>query len=258
MLKTEKEKDILIITLNRPEKRNALNPELINQLHEIVKEVKVKDDIFGIVLTGSGSAFCAGADLGYLESLLPKTFEEHVEDSHRLKDLFYDIFSIPKPVLALVNGPALAGGCGLANVCDYVIACEEARFGYPEVKIGFTAAIVSVFLMHTVGYYRTKQLLMAGEVFDSRRALEMGLIHRIVTKDELHEAGIEYLTQLKSGSPSSISLTKQLMLQLNQSTIEHALEAACIANAEARMRPDFSEGIRSFLEKRKPRWGSRE
>ena len=258
MLIKEKVDDILIITLNRPEKRNALNPQLIKQLHQIVKELKLKDDIFGLLLTGSGNTFCAGADLEYLESLLHKSFDEHLEDSRDLKNLFYDIFTLPKPVVALVNGPALAGGCGLANVCDYAIASKDARFGYPEVKIGFTAAIVSVFLMHTVGLYQAKQLLMEGEIFDSQRALELGLIKKIVKSEELGKCGIEFINELRSASASSLALTKQLLLQLNQQSIESALEAACRANAEARMRPDFREGVRSFLEKRKPRWGNRE
>jgi methylglutaconyl-CoA hydratase len=252
----EEKEDIALLTLNRPEKRNSLNPQLISELHEIFSKYKVNNEIFALMITGAGSAFCAGADLAYLQSLRDKTYDEHLEDSCRLKDLYYLIYTIPFPVIALVNGPALAGGCGLTTVCDFVISTESAVYGYPEVKIGFNAAIVSVFLRRIIGLNKSKKLLLSGERIDARQALELGLVTYIVNEDDLIKTGFDLIEQLKANSPSSMKITKQLLL--DEETVQKELEKACIVNARSRMLADFKEGIDAFLQRRKAKWGSEE
>ena len=252
----EEKEDIVQLTLNRPEKRNSLNPQLISELHEIFSIYKVKNEIFALTITGAGSAFCAGADLAYLQSLRNKSYEEHLEDSRRLKDLFYLIYSIPFPIVALVNGPALAGGCGLMTVCDFAIGAENAVFGYPEVKIGFNAAIVSVFLKRIIGLNASKKLLLGGELIDAQQALKLNLLSSVVKEKDLFETGFGLIKQLRANSPSSMKITKQLLL--DEETIQKELENACVVNAQSRMLADFKEGIDAFLQRRKAKWGSEE
>jgi methylglutaconyl-CoA hydratase len=252
-----KEKEnVALVTLNRPAKRNSLNPQLISELHEIFSKYKAEDEIFAVMITGAGSTFCAGADLAYLQSLRDKSYEEHLEDSRRLKDLFYLIYRMPVPVIALVNGPALAGGCGLMTVCDFAICSEEAVFGYPEVKIGFNAAIVSVFLKRIIGLNWSKVLLLSGDRIDARQALALGLVSDVVNEKDLIETGYNLVRQLKVNSPSSMRITKELLL--DDKTIESELEKACNVNAKSRMLVDFKEGIDAFLQRRTAKWGNKE
>lgn len=251
---TEVRDKILIISLNRPEKKNSFNGVLVKELLEIVHKSKVKNEITAIILTGIGDTFCAGADLGYLESLLIKDYQAHLEDSRKLKDLYYTIFSFPKPTLALVNGAALAGGCGLVTVCDFAFAVPEAIFGYPEVKIGFVAAIVSVFLLQNIGYRRAKNLLLTGKTIDAVIAKDIGLIDELVGEGSLLDYGLNFLNTLRKNSPASMYLSKEIVNRNAWADIDQILEEACVYNARTRQEKDFKEGIRAFLEKRAPNW----
>ena len=253
---TEIKEKILIITLNRPEKRNALNPKIIKELHKTFSKYKTNDQINAAILTGAGSSFCAGADLAYLESLLEKNYEAHLEDSIMLKNLYLSIYNFPKPTLACVNGPALAGGCGLMNVCDFAIAAPSAKFGYPEVKIGFVAAIVSVFLTKTIGDKKTKSMLLTGKIYSAFEAMQMGLIDEVST-GILIKDGINFLNIFKNNSPNAMHLSKLLIHKSTDKELNKKLNLACKFNAKARLTDNFKEGIQSFLQKRKPIWNIR-
>lgn len=243
------------ITLNRPEKRNALSPEMILALKEAFVEMGDRDDVKVIVLNANGKAFCAGADLSYLQAMQAYTFEENLEDSNRLKDLFSLIFTLPKVVIAQVQGHALAGGCGLVTVCDFGFSVPEALFGYTEVKIGFVPAIVSVFLHEQIGGAKTQELLLSGGLITAAKASELGLITEVVGDDSLVKEVTGFAQKLiRQNSGFSMGQTKKLLRALSQSTRENGLKMAAELNAAARSHEDCVKGISSFLNKTEPNW----
>jgi methylglutaconyl-CoA hydratase len=254
----EKKDEISTITLNRLEKRNALNERLIEELGNAFSISEIDENISGVIITGAGDVFCSGADLQYLKSLQKKKYDEHLSDTKRLKDLYYKIYTYPKPTVAVVNGPAIAGGCGLMNVCDFAFASKSAQFGYPEAKIGFIAALVSVFLIQTIGLNKTKEMLFTGDLIDANTAERIGLINKIIEPEgNLMSYAINFLRKINHNSRYSIHYTKRLITSFNQKSLEKMLNEACIFNAKSRLTADFSEGIQSFLEKRKPIWGEK-
>ncbi len=243
------------ITLNRPEKRNALSHELVGEL--ILAFDQAEKDSFAkvLVLKANGEAFCAGADLAYLQQLQHFSFEQNLEDSRHLKNLFLKIYQLKKVVIAQVQGHALAGGCGLATVCDFTFAVPEARFGYTEVKIGFIPALVSVFLIRKVGEHKAKQLLLTGEVIKAETALAHGLINQVVKAEELEHAVFEFAAGLiRNNSGQSMEFTKQLIDKVQSLSLEEALEQAAIMNAKARATEDCKAGIAAFLNKQELKW----
>ncbi|MGD9900250.1 MAG: enoyl-CoA hydratase/isomerase family protein, partial [Calditrichaceae bacterium] len=197
-LKITVEDGRLNITLNRPEKRNALNKILVDELKSVFKWSLAVEKIRTIIIRGEGKAFCSGADLEYLKDLKSYSRKENIKDSLSLADLYYQVYSHPKPVIAVVNGPALAGGCGLASVCDFIIATENARFGYPEVKIGFVAALVSVFLIRQVGERKARELLLTGRIISAEDALKIGLINSLVNVTTLEKSVAELAAELET------------------------------------------------------------
>lgn len=245
---------VLRIILNRPDKRNALNELMVGEIYQIFNQYKDNDEILAVTITGKGESFCSGADLAYLHSLVDKSYEDNLKDSQKIKNMYWSIFSFPKPTIAIVNGPAVAGGCGLVNVCDIAIASNNARLGYPEVKIGFVASIVSVFLLYTIGLRRSLELLLTGKIIDTGTALNLGLIHMVENKEDLLSASQILIKTLKQNSPQAIKLSKNLLHSYINDDLIKMLEKACEFNARSRQNPDFKEGLLSFLEKRNPIW----
>ena len=243
------------ITLNRPEKRNALSFELVDELKNAFTHAESDEQAKVIVLKANGEAFCAGADLGYLQQLQNFSREENLNDSRHLKDLFYKIYTLNKVVIAQVQGHALAGGCGLATVCDFVFAVPEAKFGYTEVKIGFLPAIVMIFLIRKIGEQKAKQLLLSGELMSGESAVQTGLVNRIIDKEKLEPAVIEFAGKLiKNNSGQSMGLTKRMIAEVQSMKLEDALEYAARMNAEARTSEDCKKGIQAFLNKDDLAW----
>jgi methylglutaconyl-CoA hydratase len=243
------------ITLNRPEKRNALSNELVNELTVAFDQAENDSSVKVIVLKANGDAFCAGADLAYLQQLQNFSFEENLEDSRQLKNLFLKIYQLKKVVIAQVQGHALAGGCGLATVCDFTFAVPEAKFGYTEVKIGFIPALVSVFLIRKIGEHKAKQLLLTGEVIKAPEALTRGLINQVVSAAELEQTVFEFASDLiLNNSGQSMQLTKQLIAQVQSMSLEEGLEQAANMNAHARSTEDCKAGIAAFLNKKELKW----
>jgi methylglutaconyl-CoA hydratase len=246
---------VCYITLNRPEKRNALSRELVTDLKEAFARAEGDATVKVIVLKANGESFCAGADLAYLQQLQKFSFEENIADSNHLKELFLQIYQLKKVVVAQVQGHALAGGCGLATVCDFVLAVPEAKFGYTEVKIGFIPAIVLVFLIRKIGEQRAKQLLLSGEMVQDNEAIRMGLANRIVSKDKLETTVLDFVQQLiKNNSAQSMQLTKQMISEVQSMSLSQALDYAAEMNAKARASEDCKNGIAAFLEKREIKW----
>jgi len=244
---------IATLTLNRPDKRNAISYELITEMLNALEEVK-NSSARVLILTGAGKAFCSGMDLENLKSLLGRTAEQNVEDSRTMARLFRNLYEFPRPTIAAVNGAAIAGGTGLALLCDFTLAVPEAKFGYTEVRIGFVPAIVATFLLRQVGEKTARGLLLTGRIFDAGEALRMGLLTRVVPAETLMPSARELAAQLIECSPLSLANTKRLLTEHARAELDSQIEAAIRENAGIRASADFREGITSFLEKRKPQW----
>lgn len=240
---------IATVRLNRPEKRNALSPALLTEIHDAFVSLGDRQDISVIILEGNGKAFCAGADLEYLEHLSGFSIQENYQDSLHLKNAFHAVYTCPKPVIAKVHGPAIAGGCGLATVCDFVIAGESAIFGYSEVKIGFIPAIVMVYLLRKIGDTKARRLLLSAENISAQEAETLGLITKCVSDGELQNAVDQLAQTLQNNSGSSMALTKDMLANLHGMSLEVGLNYAASMNAFTRMTDDCKNGIQSFLKK---------
>jgi methylglutaconyl-CoA hydratase len=256
-LRVEAESGITAITLNRPEKRNALNAAMVEELTRAL-EAAAGDAACGVVLlTGAGEVFCAGMDLAYLEGLNEKSPEEHRADTEQIARLLRTLYDLPKPTIAAVNGAAVAGGMGLATVCDFTLAVAEAKFGYTEVRIGFIPAIVSAFLREQIGDKRARDLLLTGRLIGADEAERLGLVTRVVAAGDLMREARGLAGKLLGNSPQAMQATKRLLSEHARACLDGEIEAAIAANVAARATDDFREGVRAFLEKRKPLWASR-
>ncbi len=255
-LTVQTEDQIAAVTLNRPEKRNAISPEMISDLLAALDEIEAGAARVAII-TGAGKAFCAGMDLAYLKQFSSQSPEEVVEDARRIARLFRRIYTFPKPLIAAVNGPAIAGGCGLATFADFTVASEGATFGYTEVRVGFTPAIVSCFVIRQVGEKLARELLLSGRIVSAAEAKELGLVSEIVSPEWLLPRARELAGKLADMSPVALERTKQLLWKPAEAEIDRELEAAVRASAGMRATADFREGLAAFLEKRPARWSGR-
>ena len=237
------------ITLNRPEKRNALNDEMIGQLKQLLRKAEADDSIRSIVITGAGKDFCSGADLSELKKISQASVSENMEDARSLMEVFTLIRELDVPVVAAVRGRALAGGCGLASACDLVLATESARFGYPEVKIGFVPAMVMAILRRNISEKNAFELVTRSAEIGADRARELGLVNEIFSEDQFEASVVAYVRVFEKLSKSAVSLTKKLLYQIDGMAFREALEAGVDVNVIARMTEDCQKGIARFLAK---------
>jgi methylglutaconyl-CoA hydratase len=247
---------VTTLTLNRPDKRNALSFQLLDELTQALDEVE-RSAAQLMILTGAGKAFCAGMDLEELKTLTGKSHAENVADSRKMAQIFRRLYDFPKPTIAAVNGAAIAGGTGLATMCDFTLAAPEAKFGYTEVRIGFVPAIVSSILVWQVGHKLARDLLLTGRIFDAAEAYRLGLVNELVKPEQLMNRAGELAMQLMENSPTSLRLTKKLINGFISAQLNVQIEQAIEENAGIRQTADFREGVSSFLEKRKPRWSGK-
>jgi methylglutaconyl-CoA hydratase len=237
------------IALNRPEKRNALDDELIAGVRRALADSANDNAVRVVLVTAAGKDFCSGADLAALQRIKDAGVMENVADARRLGDLFLEMRRHPRPIVAAVRGRALAGGCGVATAADIILAAESAEFGYPEIKIGFVPAMVMAILRRSVSERRAFELLATGEIIAARTALEIGLINRVYP-DSAFDAQVEsYVTHLAARSPSALALTKSLLHQMDASSFEAALSAGIQTNALARLTDDYRQGVEQFTKK---------
>jgi methylglutaconyl-CoA hydratase len=241
------------ITLHRPDKRNAISYELIDDLLRALEEV-ANSPALVLIITGAGRAFCSGMDLENLKALLGRPPAQSLQDTQTMARLFRSLYEFPKPTIAAVNGPAIAGGCGLATLCDFTLSVPDAKFGYTEVRIGFVPAIVSTFLLRQIGEKHARDLLLTGRIITADEAYRIGLVNQLVPAEKLIDRARELAAQLMENSPASLRYTKRLLTEHARRELDVQIEAAIRENAAVRSTPDFREGISSFLEKRKPRW----
>jgi len=247
------EEAVRTITLNRPERRNAMTPEMQRELIAVLEE-SAASSCRVIVLRGAGEAFCSGLDLTALQQMNNKTAAEHREDAEQIATLFRTLYELPKPTIAAVHGAAIAGGAGLATLCDFTLAAPAAKFGFTEVKIGFVPALVSAFLTLQIGDKRARDLLLTGRIIDAAEAHRLGLVNEVMPSESL-AARVRALAQvLAANSPESLAASKRLLAAQNKIWLDAAIAQAMEANAQARESKDFREGVAAFLEKRKPVW----
>src|SRR5208337_3994362 len=232
---------------------NAINSKMVSEIQSALDEIENGRTRVAIV-TGAGKSFCAGMDLEMLSDIASQSSAENMDDSRRIAKFFRRLWSYSKPLIAAVNGHALAGGCGIATLCDFTLAVPEAKFGYTEVKIGFLPAIVSVFLTRQVGEKRARDLLLTGRLVEAAEAKELGLVNEIVAADKLMARAHELAETILAASPSSITRAKHLLVSAAAASVDHDLERAVLESARVRCTPDFKEGLAAFLEKRKPIW----
>ncbi len=243
------------ITLNRPERRNAMTPDMQTELTSALGDI-ASSGCRVLVLTGAGEAFCSGLDLSALHSAKQQTASDHRDDAERIARLFLALYELPVPTIAAVRGSAIAGGAGLAFLCDFTLATPDSKFGFTEVRIGFVPALVSAFLAVQIGDKRSRDLLLTGRLFDAEEAHRLGLVNEIVAPEKLEERVQALANVLIANSPQSLKATKMLLVEQNRTRLDSAIAQALEANALARETADFHEGITAFLEKRKPVWGT--
>jgi len=252
------------ILLNRPEKRNGLTPQLIDDLTQGLEASADDPHCRVVILTGAGSAFCSGLDLEHLRAMSEKSLHDPrfaadcQNEAENIAGLLRLLYCLPKPTIAAVNGPAIAGGMGIATLCDFTLAVPQAKFGYTEVRIGFVPAIVSAFLRAQIGDKRSRDLLLTGRLIDAAEALALGLVTRIVPEPELMDEARALAQRLMRNSPRAMEATKRLLTRFSDRHLPDDVEAAILANVQARSTEDFREGIRAFIEKREPQWPSAE
>ncbi len=255
LLLSHRDGPCLTLTLNRPDRRNALSRALVEVLQAELDRAAMDESLRAVVLTGAGTAFSAGADLDALRAMQTATTLDNLDDSAALARLFETIYTHPKPVVAKVNGAAIGGGCGLAAVCDFSFVAEEAKLGFPEVRLGFVPAIVMLFVPGKVGEARARDLLLRGALLSGSEAAAMGLVTRSVPAERLDAEVDELVRELATEtSGSAVALTKSLLARLGGMGFAEALGHAVQTNALARTTPDFRAGIEAFLGRTAPPW----
>ncbi|MFC2156766.1 enoyl-CoA hydratase/isomerase family protein [Acidobacteriota bacterium] len=246
---------VLWVTLNRPQVHNAFNAFMIDELNSLFDEVKGDSNIRVVVMTGKGKSFCAGADLNWMREIVEYSFDQNLKESLNLAELMQKIYALPKPTIAMVNGAAIGGGTGFVSACDIAVACDDARFGLSEVKIGLVPAAISPFVVRKIGESKAREYFLTGRRITAQRALDIGLINDIVAMDRLRDKVDELIQHLLSSGPEALASCKELLFKVprlrNTSEVKE-FTARMIANL--RVSEEGQEGMAAFLEKRKPKW----
>lgn len=250
----EKKKNIARVTLNRPGVHNAFNNELITELYDVFDKLNSEAAIRAIILTGNGKSFCAGADLNWMKSVVNYTYEQNLEESLKLAELMFLIFTHSKPVIARINGSAIGGGVGLVSVCDILIAAENARFGLSEVRLGLVPAAISPFVMERIGPTKSRELFITGERISANKALEYGLINKVTGINDLDEAVNEKINMILQNGPEAIKVVKKMIFDVTQMKFPELTDYTARLIANLRLSKEAQEGMNAFLEKRTPNW----
>jgi methylglutaconyl-CoA hydratase len=242
------------VTLDRPEVHNAFNEVMIAELTAVFKKVSEDESVRVVVLTGNGKSFSAGADLNWMKKMINYSYEQNLEDSLKLAELFFLMYSLPKPIIARVNGAAIGGGTGLVAVCDIAVAADSAKFSLSEVKLGLVPACISPYVIRKVGEGRCREFFLTGERLTAKRALEAGLVNHVVSLEELDQAVQEKVDQLISSGPKALAMCKELLKNVPGMSFDEAKTYTADMIASMRIGDEGQEGMNAFLEKRKPKW----
>ena len=257
VLVTDRDDVILRLTLNRPEVRNAFDDEVIAALTTAGRQAAADKTIRAIVLSGNGKAFCAGADLAWMSKAIDYNREDNRRDAEDLARMLETLDALPVPLIARVHGAALGGGVGLVAVCDIVVAADDCTFGFPEVKVGIIPAVVSPYVVHKIGPSAARELFLTGARFSARRARRVGLVHKIVAATDLDETVAGNIRDLLPSGPAAVAAAKALVKEVGGSRSEDMIGLTTTRIAEQRVSAEGQEGMRAFLEKRKPGWAIR-
>jgi methylglutaconyl-CoA hydratase len=253
-IKCNLDKDIAYVTFCRPEVHNAFNDAVIYEMTDLFNELEKNLSLRGIVLTGEGKSFCAGADLNWMKQVIAQSFEENLKESKALAELFNIIYNFRCPVIGKINGAAIGGGVGFVAVCDIAITAESAKFSFSEVKIGLVPACIGPYVIKKLGEGKAREYFITGERMNAEKAFQIGLVNRVVSDDKLDTAVDELLNMIKSSGPSAISVAKQLVsLVPNMPATEYKPFTAEMI-AKLRISEEGQEGMNAFLEKRTPKW----
>lgn len=254
VLLSERDGSILRLTLNRPEVRNAFDEEVIAALSAAARDAAADESLRAVVLGGAGKAFCAGADLAWMAKAVAYTREENRRDAEDLARMLCALDSLPVPLIGRVHGAALGGGAGLVAVCDIVVAADDTTFGFTEVKLGIIPAVVSPFVVQKIGPGAARELFLTGARFSAKRARRIGLVHEVVPEEELDETIAGFLEELATSAPRAVAAAKQLIRDVYGVQAAEVIGLTTTRIAEQRVSEEGQEGLRAFLEKRKPRW----
>lgn len=247
------EEGVARVQLTRPETHNALNAELIREITDCFGELAEDNSVRAVILAGEGRSFCAGADIGYMRETASFTYDENVEDARRLAAMYRAVDRCPKPVVARVSGAVVGGGCGLVAASDVVVAAEDAWFAFTEVRLGISPATIAPFVARKIGISQTRALFLTGERFDAARAKEIGLVHEVVSSEDLDAEVEKEVSSLLKGGPEALAATKELLRELEEAP-SAATERMARRIASLRTGEEGQEGLGAFLEKRRPRW----
>lgn len=254
-IELEIKKEVGTIWLNRPEIHNAFNEVMIAELIEIFKEIKENDEIKIVVLRGKGKSFCAGADLNWMRNVAKYSYEDNYKESLNLSNCFYEIYTCPKPTIAIVHGAAIGGANGLLAACDFAYADENTIFSLSEVKIGIVPACISPYVTKRVGEYGSKELMLTGKRFKGEEAAYQRLVNKSLPTDQLEDYLVEIIALLKTSGPKAMSHCKNLIYDIsNKLTLQEAIGYTAKMIADIRASEEGQEGMSAFLEKRKPNW----
>jgi methylglutaconyl-CoA hydratase len=248
------ENNLARVTLNRPEIHNAFNETMISELLDLYREFGELANVRVVVITGEGKSFCAGADLNWMGGVINYSYQQNLDESLQLAELFYTMYSLPKPTIAMVNGAAIGGGAGMVAVNDLVIASERAKFSFSEVKLGLVPACISPYVIRKVGENRSRELFLTGERMDAQKALEFGFANKVVSQDELEATVNDLLIQLISSGPNALAICKDLLENVPQMLLDEAKTYTAETIASLRISDEGQEGMNAFFEKRKPNW----
>lgn len=253
-LSIEHENGVSTVALARPDVRNALNAELIEELRRSMEELGEDDGVRAVVLTGEGDYFCAGADIGYMRDTANFSYEENQQDARELAEMFGAVENCPKPVVARVKGAVIGGGVGLVAAADVVVAEEGTVFAFSEVRLGISPATIAPFVLRKIGHSQARSLFLTGERFGATRACEIGLVHQVAAEGQLDEEVSEKVEGLLAGGPEALASTKALLRELREASPDEATEVTAQRIAELRTGEEGQEGLAAFLEKREPAW----
>jgi len=242
------------LAFNRPEIHNAFNSALIGEMTDAVRRAREDDDIRVVILTGTGKSFCAGADIQWMREIIRYSFEQNLEESLQLAEVLHSIYTLPKPTLAMVNGPAIGGGTGFLSACDIAVAAEEASFSLSEVKIGLVPAAISPYVIRKIGESKAREYFLTGSRMSARRAAEIGLVNEVVPRERLESRIDELVHQLLSSGPEAIANCKELIRNVPGMSFAEAKTYTARMIANLRVSEEGQEGMAAFFEKRKPLW----
>jgi len=254
VLLTERDGDVVRMTINRPDVRNAFDEEVIAALTAAAREIARDRTVRAVVLSGNGKAFCAGADLAWMTKAIAYSREENRRDAEDLARMLEALDTLPVPLIGKVHGAAIGGGAGLVAVCDIVVAAEDALFGFSEVKLGIIPAVISPYVVYKVGVSAARELFLTGARFTATRAEQIGLVHQVVASAELDRTVDAYLRELGTSGPEAIAAAKALIREIGGSRSADVIGLTTTRIADQRVSKEGQEGMRAFLEKRKPEW----